>query len=424
MDLIWEIPETQSARTLTITGTAETSDGSTIAGSFNVTQNAPQTFDVTIDEVREVSVNGGPVTMEYLTSAPSVELSLTSVPDFITDFTYTQPVNGVGTFTIVYKDNYLNTGRQSTPCLNAYYDGFLMGRIWINDYQSGTSFWMSNTEQTISYVEQVVEVIIHNESCDLKKSNLSLRSNNLGATIKSYTPATPTSNGILYLRVPVNAGPTRQCIIEIDALNDNGEVIMTATGLTIIQLEIPPVIYVDLNVDAGFNRVEVEHSLYGDWWVLSKVNWIQTETPDGVGPSSVTLRIGGNASNGTRIGYVYIYGEVQTYIIKVIQSSIDFSFDPDGIAIPICEEITYSQNVDKMEYTLYEDGTIRLYSGKAYKYPDSDTLDVTLNDVISNHLTNNISFKEGAQEMDGFMKLFTVGSSVTSGYKTMEIYDA
>lgn len=129
MDLVWEIPETQDERTLTITGTAVVSDGTTITGSFNVKQAGPHSFDVDTETLRTISIEGGSFTMEYATSAPSVELALTDVPNFIIDFSYTQPTNGVGTFTITYDDNYLGIGRYSHPYLNAYCDGILIGHI-------------------------------------------------------------------------------------------------------------------------------------------------------------------------------------------------------------------------------------------------------------------------------------------------------
>lgn len=88
----------------------------------------------------------------------------------------------------------------------------------------------------------------------------------------SYTPATPSSSGILYVKVPFNNGPERTFVIEVDALDDEGNVFKTTTGQKITQLEIPPIVYVDLTFDAAFHREEIEHKLVGDWWVLSKVS--------------------------------------------------------------------------------------------------------------------------------------------------------
>lgn len=265
MDLIWEIPSSESERTLTITGTAEASDGTSVTGSFNVKQLSPYTFSVDISSFRSISVDGGPYTMEYTTDAPSVELSLTKAKEFITDFSYTQPVNGVGTFTLTYADAHYTNGRTSTPTVVAIYDGVQIGSIRLDDYQLGTGFWLPDIEQTISHLEQVVEVTVHNISCDLKESNLSLHQTIPGLSMVSYTPATSESSGILYVRVPFNNGPERSFLIKVDALDNNGNVFSTDTGVKITQLEIPPIIYVDWTFDAAFHREELEHSLVGDW---------------------------------------------------------------------------------------------------------------------------------------------------------------
>ena len=268
MDFVWEIPETEAERTLTLTGTAEVSDGTTITGSFSVKQSSPHTFYADTDTLRWIEIDGGDYTMEYTTDVSSIELSLTKVPDFVTGFSYTQPVNGVGTFTVTYADAHYTLGRYSHPVVVALYDGIQIGTVRLDDYQLGTGFWLPDIEQTISYKEQVIEVKIHNVSCDLQESNLLLHQSIPGLTVVSYTPQTThisTDFGILYVKVPHNPGETRTFTIKVDALNNEGVVFDSDTGVTITQLEIPPVIYVDIEVDAGYNKVEVDHSLYGDW---------------------------------------------------------------------------------------------------------------------------------------------------------------
>jgi hypothetical protein len=140
MDLVWEIPPSESERTLTITGTAQVSDGTIVTGSFNVTQLSPYTFSADISSFRSISVDGGSYTMEYTTDAPTIELELTKAKDFITDFSYTPPVNGVGTFTLTYTDAHYTNGRTSTPTVVAIYNGVQIGSIRLDDYQSGTGF--------------------------------------------------------------------------------------------------------------------------------------------------------------------------------------------------------------------------------------------------------------------------------------------
>ena len=410
---------------MTITGTAQVSDGTLVTGSFNVTQLSPYTFSADIHSFRSISVDGGSYTMEYTTDAPNVELELTKAKDFITDFSYTQPVNGVGTFTLTYADAHYTNGRSSTPTVVAKYDGVQIGSVKLDDYQLGTGFWIPDTSQTISHLEQIIEVPVHNISCDLKESNLSLHQSIPGLSVVSYTPSTPDSSGILYVKVPFNKGPERTFRIQVDALDNNGKVFKTESGITITQLEIPPIIYLDFTFDAAFHREEIEHKLVGDWWVLSKVNWIQSETSDGTDPSSIVIRIGGNPTKNTRVGYVYIYGEDQTYIIQITQNPIDFSFDPDGNLIPICEEITYSENTDKLDYLVVDQEYEGLkYVGRAHKYPDSDSVTIELNDIFSDTLRNNITFTEGLQEMDGYMKKFGVQNQNTGGGQIYYSYKA
>lgn len=140
----------------------------------------------------------------------------------------------------------------------------------------------------------------------------------------------------------------------------------------------------------------------------------------GVGTSSLTVTIIPSEQQASRLT-ASGYGLRDTvtfdqYTIKEI--------DPDGSFIPICEDVTYSQNADKIEYNIYTNNSL-IYSGKAYKYPDSDgELVVTVNDILSDHLSNHISFNEGLQEMDGFCKLFEIGCAGVSGYKMVEVYNA
>lgn len=412
LDFTWEIPASNEARVVTLTGYAEVANRMAISNTFSVEQLAPYTFEVDNDTLRNISIDGGTYTKEYTTSAPSVELSLTNIPDCISDFTYTQPTNGVGTYSITYKSNYLSKDHYSRPYLVAKYEGNQIGRIRVYDYQLGTGFWLPDTNQTISYEEQVIEVKIHNVSCDMKESNLSLHQSIPGLTVVSYTPQTThisTEYGILYVKVPKNTGSERTFTIKVDAVDDNGVVFASDTGVKITQLEVPPVVYVDINVDAAYHREEIQHHLFGDWWVLSNVKWIQSETSDGVDQGSISIRIGGNASTGTREGYVYIYGEQQTYIIKVTQTPVDFSFDTDDKLIPVCEKITYSEPTDKVDYLVVDQEANGLrYTGCAHKYPDSEEVVIELNDIFSDTLRNNISFTEGLQEMDGFVKKFGI----------------
>lgn len=129
IDFVLDVPATEDARTIVVTGASETSDGIPITGTFKITQDAPYTFIVDTDDLRNIQREGGEYQMEYTTTAPSVELTLTDVPDFITDFTYTQPVDGVGTFSLTYESNFLNNSRYSHPYVVALYDETQIGRV-------------------------------------------------------------------------------------------------------------------------------------------------------------------------------------------------------------------------------------------------------------------------------------------------------
>lgn len=267
LEFVWDIPPSTGARVLTLTGYANVANRTAISNTFNVEQIAPYSFEVDNDTLRNISIAGGTYTQEYTTSAPSIELSLTNIPDCISDFTYTQPTNGVGTYSITYKSNYLSKDHYSRPYLVAKYEGNQIGRIRVYDYQLGTGFWLPDTNQTISYEEQVIEVKIHNVSCDMKESNLSLHQSIPGLTVVSYTPQTThisTEYGILYVKVPKNTGSERTFTIKVDAVDDNGVVFASDTGVKITQLEVPPVVYVDINVDAAYHREEIPHQLIGD----------------------------------------------------------------------------------------------------------------------------------------------------------------
>ena len=159
--------------------------------------------------------------------------------------------------------------------------------------------------------------------------------------------------------------------------------------------------------------------------MLSKVNWIKAETTDGSDPGVVTVIVGGNSSENPRVGYVHIYGETQTYIVKITQTAIDFSFDPDDKLIPICEPITYSEATDKLDYLVVDQEVNGLkYVGRAHKYPDSDEVVIELNDILSDTLRNNISFTNGLQEMDGYVKKFGVQNQETGGGSIIYSYKA
>lgn len=93
--------------------------------------------------------------------------------------------------------------------------------------------------------------------------------------------------------------------------------------------------------------------------------------------------------------------------------------------IPICEEITYSENADKVEYLVIDQEYQGLrYVGRAHKYPDSDAVTIELNDIFSDTLRNNISFTEGLQEMDGYMKKFGIQNQNTGKGRIYYSYKA
>ena len=142
---------------------------------------------------------------------------------------------------------------------------------------------------------------------------------------------------------------------------------------------------------------------------------------EGVGTSSLTVTI--VPANVKKYSVLRATGGGLSDTVTFEQYNIK-KIDPDGSAIPICEDITYSQNADKIEYQIYvDDEDEPIYSGYAYRYPDSDgSLVIDLNDILSDYLVNHIDFEGGMREMSGFLKKFTVRSN--GGYKIVDVYNA
>lgn len=142
---------------------------------------------------------------------------------------------------------------------------------------------------------------------------------------------------------------------------------------------------------------------------------------EGVGTSSLTVTI--VPANVKKYSVLRATGGGLSDTVTFEQYNIK-KIDPDGSAIPICEDITYSQNADKIEYQIFvDDEDEAIYSGYAYRYPDSDgNLVIDLNDILSDYLVNHIDFEGGMREMSGFLKKFTVRSN--GGYKIVNVYNA
>lgn len=118
------------------------------------------------------------------------------------------------------------------------------------------------------------------------------------------------------------------------------------------------------------------------------------------------IQVDVNPESYDRVGYIMVYGVTETYRIKVTQSCLDTNF-VQGDASPICIPQTLVIEDTSAEYHLNVDGST-VYSGLVYKYPDADKIEVELNDVMSDFLSNSIEFKTGYFEMPGFMKEFIV----------------
>lgn len=145
-----------------------------------------------------------------------------------------------------------------------------------------------------------------------------------------------------------------------------------------------------------------------------------------VNPSS------GTGSNSLRVTIVPV--NAQTYSVLTaegggLSDSVTFEqqkksiIDPDGSAVPIGEDITYSQDADKFEYTIYVEGEESpIYTGYAYRCPGSPNIEIELNNILSDYLKNHISFREGLSEMDGYVKKFVLSTNVNNGYKIVTVY--
>lgn len=144
-----------------------------------------------------------------------------------------------------------------------------------------------------------------------------------------------------------------------------------------------------------------------------------------------------NPSSGTgnsTLSVTIVPVDVQTYSVLTaeggglsdsvtIEQQRVSDIDPDGDAIPICEEIALEVDAAKTEYHINVNGEEEpIYTGYAYRYPDEEELKIELNDILSDYLHNHISFTEGLQEMDGFAKQFTITTPNNS--KTVIAYNA
>lgn len=140
----------------------------------------------------------------------------------------------------------------------------------------------------------------------------------------------------------------------------------------------------------------------------------------GIGTSSLTVTIVPSEAQASTLS-ASGYGLRDT--VTFDQYDI-VDIDPDGSALPICEDIQFVQDADKIEYHIYEDRDNLIYSGYAYRYPGSDNIEIELNDILSDHLHNHISFEEGLREMDGFLKEFTIASEVDHKMEAFNVYKA
>lgn len=139
IDYVLDIPATVDARTIVVTGSSKTSDGIPINSELKIQQASTHTFEITTTIVA-IDTGGGTVTKKYKTSAPSIQLELTGLPSCVSDFSYTQPVDGVGTFSVTYDSNYLKQGRYVRFYVVASYEGTQIAKIRESDWQGGTAF--------------------------------------------------------------------------------------------------------------------------------------------------------------------------------------------------------------------------------------------------------------------------------------------
>lgn len=118
----------------------------------------------------------------------------------------------------------------------------------------------------------------------------------------------------------------------------------------------------------------------------------------------VQVSFGANESNISKIGYVTITAldnNGNTVSSTAVLSQIGIS--------PIWKPIFFSDDSedDFIEYHIENNSNI-VYAGKAYKYPDAESIEWQVNDVLSNYLGNGIKFEEGIQEIPNYSKEFLI----------------
>lgn len=83
---------------------------------------------------------------------------------------------------------------------------------------------------------------------------------------------------------------------------------------------------------------------------------------------------------------------------------------------PIWKDFTNTSEAgDYIEYHIKYDGDIA-YAGRAYCYPEEDTITWTINDVVSNYLGNGIYFRNGIYEIPDYSKDFFMKTSMEDKY--------
>ena len=82
---------------------------------------------------------------------------------------------------------------------------------------------------------------------------------------------------------------------------------------------------------------------------------------------------------------------------------------------PIYKDLTITENIGELEYHIDLDGTT-IYAGKAYKYPNADNVQFTINDACGGYLHSTYPESYGLEKDSNYMRNFVVNTSIGTQY--------
>lgn len=260
---------------------------------------------------------------------------------------------------------------------------------------------------------QVITLNVTN-SPGITQDMLTISSTVEGVSIESFT-----SGEYIDLRMPANITGDR--IIDV-TIGVDGHIVESRLHITQKLIE-TSVIDLQVNFDAGYGSKSLELALDGQWYVKSRPSFVQVVPSSGKDDHTIELVVDVNTLDRIRVGVVNIVSDVLSYRIIVKQDNVLLNFDADGDVIPICEETEIViEDTDQTEYHISIDDK-EIYSGMVFSYPNSTNVEIFINEIVSDYLSNYIQFTTGVGTMNGYMRKVTV--TADNGYsEDFYFYDA